>query len=630
MADDKKQLTELIPREMMRNVAIIAHVDHGKTTLVDEMLKQSGTFRQNQVVQERVMDSGDIERERGITILAKNTAVHYNDVKINIVDTPGHADFGGEVERVLKMVDGVILIVDAFEGPMPQTRFVLRRALELGHRAIVVINKVDRPDARALEVADMVLDLLIELEADEDQLDCPFLYASARQGLASDDPENLGESLVPLFDAILKHLPPPPCNQDGELQMLVSTIDHNDYVGRIGVGRVERGVLRQGMEIALCTYGSDEPPVRQKAVNLYVFDGLKRVAVNQAGAGDIVAVSGVEGIDIGDTLCAPTCIDPLPFAKISPPTVAMTFSVNDSPFAGRDGKFITTRHLRSRLMKEQEVDVSLRVEETATSDSFRVSGRGELHLSILIETMRRQGYELQVSQPQVLMRMIDGVKCEPMERVVADVPETAIGSVIEKLGRRKGEMVTMNTSHTGRSRLEFVVPARGLFGYRSDFLTDTRGEGILTSVFDGYAPYKGDLPKRNNGVLIASENGESVMYGLYQVQPRGQLFIGPATPVYAGMIVGQTSRAEDITVNVCKKKHLTGVRGSGSEEAMILVNVRYPTLEEALEWMADDELLEITPKHLRLRKKILDPTLRLRAGRNSSNTDEFVVEEDEE
>lgn len=628
MAEDKKQLSELIPREMLRNVAIIAHVDHGKTTLVDEMLKQSGTFRQNQVVQERVMDSGDIERERGITILAKNTAVHYKDVKINIVDTPGHADFGGEVERVLKMVDGVILIVDAFEGPMPQTRFVLRRALELGHRAIVVINKVDRPDARALEVADMVLDLFIELEADEDQLDCPFLYASARQGLASADPAQMGENLVPLFDAILAHVPPPPCTMDGELQMLVSTIDHNDYVGRIGVGRVERGVIRQGMEIALCTYGKQEPPVRQKAVNLYVFDGLKRVAVNQAGAGDIVAVSGVDGIDIGDTLCDPARIDPLPFAQISPPTVAMTFSVNDSPFAGRDGKFITTRHLRARLMREREVDVSLRVEETATPDSFRVSGRGELHLSILIETMRRQGYELQVSQPQVLMRVIDGVKCEPMERVVADVPETAIGSVIEKLGKRRGELVTMHTSHTGRTRLELVVPARGLFGYRSDFLTDTRGEGILTSVFDGYAPYKGDLPKRSNGVLIASETGESVMYGLYQVQPRGQLFIGPATPVYAGMIVGQTNRAEDITVNVCKKKHLTGVRGAGSEEAMILVNVRYPTLEEALEWMADDELLEITPKHLRLRKKILDPTLRMRAGRNAK-AEEFIVQEDE-
>lgn len=629
MADDKKNPSMLIPREQLRNVAIIAHVDHGKTTLVDQMLRQSGIFRQNQVVQERVMDSGDLERERGITILAKNTAIHYHDMKINIVDTPGHADFGGEVERVLKMVDGVLLIVDAFEGPMPQTRFVLRRALELGHRTIVVINKIDRPDARPMEVADMVLDLFIELEADEEQLDCPFLYASARDGLVSADPNVPGTDFTPLFDAIVAHIPPPPCNADEPLQMLISTIDHNDYVGRIGVGRVERGIITQGMDAMLCTYGVDTPPVRQKIANLYVFDGLRRIPVSEAGAGDIVSVSGVEGIDIGDTLCSPLNIEPLPSAKISPPTVAMTFSVNDSPFAGREGKFVTTRHLRARLMREQEVDVSLRVEETETPDSFRVSGRGELHLSILIETMRRQGYEMQVSQPRVLLRMIDGVKCEPMERVVAGVPETAMGSVIEKLSKRKGELITIGNAQGGRVRMEFVVPARGLFGYRSEFLTDTRGEGILTSVYDGYAPYKGDLPKRNHGVLIASETGEAVMYGLYNVQARGQLFIGPATQVYAGMIVGQTPRAEDITVNVCKKKHLTGVRGAGSEEAMVLVNVRYPTLEEALEWMDDDELLEITPGTLRLRKKILDPTLRMRASRGGK-VEEFDTSSEDE
>ncbi len=596
----------------LRNVAIIAHVDHGKTTLVDEMLKQGGAFRANQEVQDRVMDSGDLERERGITILAKNTAIQYGDVKINIVDTPGHADFGGEVERILKMVNGVILLVDAAEGPMPQTRFVLSRALDLGHRVIVVINKIDRPDQRIHEVMDEVLELLLDLDATDEQLDSPMLFCSARQGICSDDPDVLGTDLKPLFETILSYIPAPEADDSQPFQMLVSSIDYNEFVGRIAIGRIERGTIQQNQEITVCNYHDPEQSRKAKAVSLYQFEGLARVPVTEAAAGNIIAMSGIGDITIGDTICAAGHAEALPFVKISAPTMEMTFSVNDSPFAGREGKYVTSRNLRDRLMRETLKDVSLRVSDTDTTEAFNVAGRGEMHLSILIETMRREGYEFQVSPPRVLYQEIDGVKCEPMERLVADVPADAVGAVIEKLGSRKGDLLEMTPVGT-RMKLEFLVPARGLFGYRNEFLTDTRGEGIMASVFDSYAPFKGELSRRNTGSLIAFENGESVTYGLWAAQERGALFIGPGVPVYGGMVVGETPKSEDITVNVCRKKQLTNMRASGSDEALRLVPPRNLSLEQCLEFLADDELLEVTPKTLRLRKRILNHEIRMKA-----------------
>ena len=598
--------------EHLRNVAIIAHVDHGKTTLVDEMLKQGGAFRANQEVQDRVMDSGDLERERGITILAKNTAIQYGDVKINIVDTPGHADFGGEVERILKMVNGVILLVDAAEGPMPQTRFVLSRALDLGHRVIVVINKIDRPDQRIHEVMDEVLELLLDLDATDEQLDSPMLFCSARQGICSDDPDTLGTDLKPLFETILSYIPAPEADDSQPFQMLVSSIDYNEFVGRIAIGRIERGTIQQNQEITVCNYLDPEQSRKAKAVSLYQFEGLARAPVTEATAGNIIAMSGIGDITIGDTICAAGHAEALPFVKISAPTMEMTFSVNDSPFAGREGKYVTSRNLRDRLMRETLKDVSLRVSDTDTTEAFNVAGRGEMHLSILIETMRREGYEFQVSPPRVLYQEIDGVKCEPMERLVADVPADAVGAVIEKLGSRKGDLLEMTPVGT-RMKLEFLVPARGLFGYRNEFLTDTRGEGIMASVFDSYAPFKGELSRRNTGSLIAFENGESVTYGLWAAQERGALFIGPGIPVYGGMVVGETPKSEDITVNVCRKKQLTNMRASGSDEALRLVPPRNLSLEQCLEFLADDELLEVTPKTLRLRKRILNHEIRMKA-----------------
>ena len=598
--------------EHLRNVAIIAHVDHGKTTLVDEMLKQGGAFRANQEVQDRVMDSGDLERERGITILAKNTAIQYGDVKINIVDTPGHADFGGEVERILKMVNGVILLVDAAEGPMPQTRFVLSRALDLGHRVIVVINKIDRPDQRIHEVMDEVLELLLDLDATDEQLDSPMLFCSARQGICSTDPDVLGTDLQPLFETILSYIPAPEADDSQPFQMLVSSIDYNEFVGRIAIGRIERGTIQQNQEITVCNYHDPEQSRKAKAVSLYQFEGLARVPVTEAAAGNIIAMSGIGDITIGDTICAAGHAEALPFVKISAPTMEMTFSVNDSPFAGREGKYVTSRNLRDRLMRETLKDVSLRVSDTDTTEAFHVAGRGEMHLSILIETMRREGYEFQVSPPRVLYQEIDGVKCEPMERLVADVPADAVGAVIEKLGSRKGDLLEMTPVGT-RMKLEFLVPARGLFGYRNEFLTDTRGEGIMASVFDSYAPFKGELSRRNTGSLIAFENGESVTYGLWAAQERGALFIGPGVPVYEGMVVGVCPKQEDITVNVCKKKQLTNMRASGSDEALRLVPPRNLSLEQCLEFVADDELLEVTPKTLRLRKRILNHEIRMKA-----------------
>ena len=598
--------------EHLRNVAIIAHVDHGKTTLVDEMLKQGGAFRANQEVQDRVMDSGDLERERGITILAKNTAIQYGDVKINIVDTPGHADFGGEVERILKMVNGVILLVDAAEGPMPQTRFVLSRALDLGHRVIVVINKIDRPDQRIHEVMDEVLELLLDLDATDEQLDSPMLFCSARQGICSTDPDVLGTDLKPLFETILSYIPAPEADDSQPFQMLVSSIDYNEFVGRIAIGRIERGTIQQNQEITVCNYHDPEQSRKAKAVSLYQFEGLARVPVTEAAAGNIIAMSGIGDITIGDTICAAGHAEALPFVKISAPTMEMTFSVNDSPFAGREGKYVTSRNLRDRLMRETLKDVSLRVSDTDTTEAFHVAGRGEMHLSILIETMRREGYEFQVSPPRVLYQEIDGVKCEPMERLVADVPADAVGAVIEKLGSRKGDLLEMTPVGT-RMKLEFLVPSRGLFGYRNEFLTDTRGEGIMASVFDSYAPFKGELSRRNTGSLIAFENGESVTYGLWAAQERGALFIGPGIPVYGGMVVGETPKSEDITVNVCRKKQLTNMRASGSDEALRLVPPRNLSLEQCLEFLADDELLEVTPKTLRLRKRILNHEIRMKA-----------------
>ncbi len=599
--------------EKLRNVAIIAHVDHGKTTLVDEMLKQSGVYRENQAVVERVMDSNDLERERGITILAKNTAVQYKDVKINIVDTPGHADFGGEVERILKMVNGVILLVDAAEGPMPQTRFVLSKALELGHKVIVVVNKIDRPDQRVYEVVDECLELLLDLDATDEQLDSPMLFCSGRQGTASVQPDVAGSDLKPLFDTILDYIPAPEVDVDAPFQMLVSSIDYNEFVGRIAIGRIERGVIRQNQEIAVCNYHDpDAAPMKAKATALYEFDGLAKVPVQEAAAGSIVALSGIGDVTIGDTVCAPEQVEPIQFVQISAPTIEMTFSVNDSPFAGREGKFVTSRQIRDRLFRETLKDVSLKVSEVeGSTDSFNVAGRGEMSLSILIETMRREGYELQVSPPRVLYKEIDGVKCEPLERLVADVPADCVGAVIEKIGSRKGDMLEMNPVGS-RMKLEFLVPSRGLFGYRSEFLTDTKGEGIMASVFDSYAPVKGEISRRSTGSLVAFETGEAVTYGLFNAQERGALFIGPGTPVYGGMIVGECPKAEDISVNVCKKKQLTNMRASGSDEALRLVTPRQLSLEQCLEFLADDELLECTPENLRLRKRLLDHGARMR------------------
>ncbi len=599
--------------DKLRNVAIIAHVDHGKTTLVDEMLKQSGVYRENQEVVERVMDSNDLERERGITIMAKNTAVWYGDTKINIVDTPGHADFGGEVERILKMVNGVILLVDAAEGPMPQTRFVLSRALELGHRVIVVVNKIDRPDQRIHEVIDEVLELLIDLNATDEQLDSPMLFCSGRQGTASYSPDVPGTDLKPLFDTILDYIPAPSMDLDKPFQMLVSSIDYNEYVGRIAIGRIERGVIKQNQEIEVCNYhNQDEPPMKAKAVSLYQFDGLNRVPVTEAGAGNIIAMSGIGDVTIGDTICARGFAEPIEFVKIGAPTLEMTFSVNDSPFAGTEGKFVTSRQIRERLFRETLKDVSLRVSEIGSStDSFNVAGRGEMSLSILIETMRREGYEFQVSPPRVLYQEIDGQKCEPIERVVVDVPQDCMGSVMEKLGARKGEFLEM-TPAGDRTKMEFLVPSRGLFGYRNEFLTDTKGEGILASVFEKYAPYKGDIARRSTGSLIAWETGEAVAYGIWNAQERGAMFITPGTKVYAGMVIGVTQKSDDVPVNVCRTKHLTNTRASGSDEALRLVPPRQLSLEQCLEFLADDELLEVTPKNLRLRKSILDHSLRMK------------------
>ncbi|MBQ3192973.1 MAG: translational GTPase TypA [Oscillospiraceae bacterium] len=601
----------MVSQENIRNIAIIAHVDHGKTTLVDELLKQGGIYRENQATQDRVMDSGDLERERGITILAKNTSVHYKDYKINIVDTPGHADFGGEVERILKMVNGVILLVDAAEGPMPQTRFVLQKALELGHKVIVAVNKIDKPDARIEEVMDEVLELLLDLDATDEQFNSPTVFCSGRQGTAAYSPDEVGTDLVPLFETIVNYIPAPQGDVEAPLQLLVSSIDYNEYVGRIAVGRVERGSIRVNQEVIISDFHDPEIKQKGKVVALYEFDGLGKNPIQEAKAGEIVALSGMADITIGRTLCAPDCIEPLPFVKISDPTIEMTFAVNDSPFAGKEGKYVTSRNIRDRLEKELMKDVSLHVTEQGTTDAFNVAGRGEMHLSILMETMRREGYEFSVSTPRVLTKVIDGKLCEPIERMVADVPEECMGSVIEKMGRRKADLLGM-TPMGSRYRLEFLVPSRGLFGYRSEFLTDTKGEGIMSSVLDSYAPMKGEIERRLVGSLIAHESGEAVAYGLGAAQERGSLLIGPGTAVYAGMVVGICSRNEDMTVNVCKRKQLTNMRASGSDEAIRLVPPRIMSLEQCLEFLADDELLECTPKSLRIRKRELDHSVRMR------------------
>ena len=597
-------------QDKIRNIAIIAHVDHGKTTLVDEMLKQGGIYRENQATVDRVMDSGDLERERGITILAKNTSVHYKDYKINIVDTPGHADFGGEVERILKMVNGVILLVDAAEGPMPQTRFVLQKALELGHKVIVAVNKVDKPDARVHEVMDEVLELLLDLDATDEQFNSPTIFCSGRQGTASYSPDEMGTDLKPLFETIIQYIDAPKGDPNAPLQLLVSSIDYNEYVGRIAIGRVEQGTIKVNQDVVICDYHDPAMKVRGKVVALYTFDGLGKVPVQEASAGEIVALSGMADITIGRTLCAPEAVEPLPFVKISDPTIEMTFAVNDSPFAGKEGKFVTSRNLREWLEKELLKDVSLHVTEQGT-DAFNVAGRGEMHLSILMETMRREGYEFSVSTPRVLTKEIDGKVCEPIERMVADVPEECMGSVIEKMGRRKGDLLSM-TPMGSRYRLEFLVPSRGLFGYRSEFLTDTRGEGIMSSVLDSYAPMKGEIERRLTGSLVAFETGEAVAYGLAAAQERGTLFITPGTPVYAGMVIGICSRNEDMTVNVCKRKQLTNMRAAGSDEATRLTPPKNMSLEQCLEFLADDELLECTPKSLRIRKRVLDHAARMR------------------
>lgn len=597
-------------QDHIRNIAIIAHVDHGKTTLVDEMLKQGGIYRENQATVERVMDSGDLERERGITILAKNTSVRYKDYKINIVDTPGHADFGGEVERILKMVNGVILLVDAAEGPMPQTRFVLQKALELGHKVIVAVNKVDKPDARIHEVMDEVLELLLDLDATDEQFNSPTIFCSGRQGTASYGPDEMGTDLTPLFETIVRYIDAPQGDENGPLQLLVSSIDYNEYVGRIAVGRVERGTIRVNQEVTICDFHDPEIKAKGKVVALYEFDGLGKNPIQEAKAGEIVALSGMADITIGRTLCAPDAVEPLPFVKISDPTIEMTFAVNDSPFAGKEGKFVTSRNLRDRLERELLKDVSLHVTEQGT-DSFNVAGRGEMHLSILMETMRREGYEFSVSTPRVLTKEIDGKVCEPIERMIADVPEECMGSVIEKMGRRKADLVSM-TPMGSRYRLEFLVPSRGLFGYRNEFLTDTRGEGIMSSVLDSYAPMKGEIERRLTGSLIAFETGEAVAYGLGAAQERGTLFIGAGVPVYAGMVIGICSRNEDMTVNVCKRKQLTNMRAAGSDDAIRLTPPKQMSLEQCLEFLADDELLECTPKSLRIRKRELDHAARMR------------------
>ena len=599
-------------RTDLRNVAIIAHVDHGKTTLVDEMLKQGGIYRENQETVTRVMDSGDLEKERGITILAKNTAVHYKDVKINIIDTPGHADFGGEVERILKMVNGVILLVDAAEGPMPQTRFVLQRALELNHRVIIVINKIDKPDARLGVVEDEILELLFDLNATDEQLDSPMLYCSGRAGTATEDPDVPGVDLVPLFDKILNYIPCPEGDEDGELQLLVSSIDYNEYVGRIGIGRIERGRIRQNQDAYICNYHAGESTKRTKIVSLYQIDGLVRVPVTEAKMGDIVCFSGAENITIGDTITSLSAPEPLEFVKVSEPTLEMTFAVNDSPFAGKEGKFVTSRQLRDRLYKELLKDVSLRVEDGDTTEEFKVAGRGEMHLSILIETMRREGYEMICSNPRVLFKEIDGVKCEPMERVTLDVPQDYVGAVVEKLGQRKGDLLEMNPLGN-RMRIEYLIPSRCLFGYRSEFLTATHGEGIMNTIFDGYQPYRGEVVMRFTGSLVASETGETTRYGLFNTQERGNLFVGPQTPVYEGMIVGENPKNDDIAVNPCKKKQLTAIRSAGADEKLLLTPPIIFSLEEAIEFITDDELIEVTPKSIRLRKKILNTELRMKA-----------------
>lgn len=602
-------------REDVRNVAIIAHVDHGKTTLVDELLKQSGVFRENQEVAERVMDSNDIERERGITILSKNTAVMYKNTKINIIDTPGHADFGGEVERVLKMVNGVILVVDAFEGAMPQTKFVLKKALELKLPVIVCINKIDRPEARAAEVVDEVLELFLELDADDSQLDCPFVFASAKSGVASLEEDAQGSDMTPLFETILDYIPAPEGDPDAGTQVLISTIDYNDYVGRIGVGKVDNGTIRVNQEVIICNHHEPDKQQKVKVSKLYEFDGLNKVDVKEAGIGSIVAISGISDIHIGDTLCATDNVVPISFQKISEPTIAMQFIVNDSPLAGQEGKYVTSRHLRDRLFKELNTDVSLRVEEMDSPDSFKVSGRGELHLSVLIENMRREGYEFAVSKAEVLYKKDEnGKTLEPMELAYIDVPEEFSGTVIEKLSQRKGELQNMGKASGGYARLEFSIPSRGLIGYRGEFMTDTKGNGILNTIFDGYGPYKGDIQYRKQGSLIAFEAGEAITYGLFNAQERGTLFIGPGEKVYSGMVVGQNGKSEDIELNVCKKKQLTNTRSSSADEALRLTPPRILSLEQALDFIDTDELLEVTPENLRIRKKILDPTLRKRAG----------------
>lgn len=599
-------------RNDLRNIAIIAHVDHGKTTLVDQMLKQGGVYRENQATEERVMDSNALERERGITILAKNTAVHYKDVKINIIDTPGHADFSGEVERILKMVNGVLLLVDAAEGPMPQTRFVLQKALELNHRVIVVVNKIDKPDARIEEVENEVLELLMDLNATDDQLDSPMLFCSGRAGTASLTPYEAGVDLKPLFDTILEYIPAPEGDENGELQLLVSSIDYNDYVGRMGIGRVDRGVIRQNQDVYICNYHTKAAPVKTRIVSLQQFDGLGKRTVESALPGDIVCFSGAESITIGDTITSLTCPEPLEFVKISEPTIEMTFAVNDSPFAGKEGKYVTSRQLRDRLYRELLKDVSLRVSDGETTDCFKVAGRGEMHLSILVETMRREGYELSLSTPRVLYRDIDGVRCEPYENVIIDVPEEYMGTVMEKLGARKGELLQMGRRGS-RMELQYLIPSRCLFGYRSEFLTATRGEGILNTVFEGYHPYKGDTASRMTGSLVASEAGETTSYGLYNSQERGQLFVGVQTPVYEGMIVGENPKMGDIEINPCKTKQLTAIRSKGADEKLILTPAKIMSLEEAIEFIADDELIEVTPKSIRLRKTILDTATRKKA-----------------
>ncbi len=605
-------------RDDIRNIAIIAHVDHGKTTLVDELLKQSGTFRENQEVAERVMDSNDIERERGITILSKNTAIHYKNTKINIIDTPGHADFGGEVERVLKMVNGVILVVDAYEGVMPQTKFVLQKALDLDLDLIVCVNKVDRPEARPDEVVDEILELLLELDANDKQLDCPFIFASARNGFAKYKVEDESDTMEPLFETILSYIPAPTGDDEAPLQLLISTIDYNEYVGRIGVGKIDNGTIKVNQEALLVNHHEPDKHQRVKITKLYEFDGLNKVEVNEASMGAIVAISGITDLKIGDTVCSVDEAVAVPFQKISEPTIAMNFLVNDSPLAGQEGKFVTSRHLRDRLMRELNTDVSLRVEETESMDSFKVSGRGELHLSVLIENMRREGFEFAVSKPEVLFHYDErGNKLEPMEIAYVDVPDDCAGTVIQKLSTRKGELNGMAPLNGGTTRLEFSIPSRGLIGYTNEFLTDTKGSGVINTIFDGYGPYKGDISYRKQGSLIAFENGEAITYGLFNAQERGTLFIGPGTKVYGGMIVGQTGRSEDIEINVCKTKHLTNTRSSSADDALRLVPPKILSLEQSIEFIDTDELLEVTPKNLRIRKKILDPTLRYRAKKNS-------------